>query len=289
MNRFSLTPAFMALLTCATGTSALAEQMPGLRLAIDLSQTGDHASSAVEFRRLAAEASHADRAAWFWMAGRAYLLNGDTVRANTMLDRMDDSGIELKPFNSLLRAEVARKQNDSAQARFYYESFLRSNPENESARFARFRLSEIHARSGQIDEARLSLEGVENADEALDSLADYSRGRDKSPVVGGALGLVPGLGYFYSGEIANGVRSMILNGLFIWGMTEMAAEENWGGFAVVTFFELTWYSGSIYGGVDSAHRYNRRRVEAMTEHLGRDASIEPRMDVLPALKLSVRW
>jgi hypothetical protein len=25
--------------------------------------------------------------------------------------------------------------------------------------------------------------------------------------------------------------------------------------------EFTWYSGSVYGGVDAAHRYNRRRLE----------------------------
>jgi len=83
------------------------------------------------------------------------------------------------------------------------------------------------------------------------------------------LGLVPGLGYAYSGEYANAVRSLILNSLFIWGMVEAAEHEEWGIFAVVTFGEITWYSGSIYGGLDAAHRRNRRRLEsALTDVRG---------------------
>ena len=35
----------------------------------------------------------------------------------------------------------------------------------------------------------------------------------KKPWLGGVLGLVPGLGYVYSGEYANAARSLILNGL----------------------------------------------------------------------------
>ena len=71
------------------------------------------------------------------------------------------------------------------------------------------------------------------------------------PWVGGVLGLVPGLGYVYSGEFANGARSLILNGLFIWGMVETAEREQWAAFSVLTFFEFTWYSGSIYGGAEA--------------------------------------
>ena len=65
--------------------------------------------------------------------------------------------------------------------------------------------------------------------------------------MGGLLGLVPGLGYAYSGEHANALRCLILNGLFIFGMVHTAENDDWGAFSVISFFELTWYSGSIYG------------------------------------------
>ena len=74
------------------------------------------------------------------------------------------------------------------------------------------------------------------------------------------MGLIPGFGYFYSGEYASGLRAILLNGLFIYGMIDTADKDEWGAFAVISFFEFTWYGGSIYGGIDAAYRYNRQRV-----------------------------
>jgi hypothetical protein len=78
---------------------------------------------------------------------------------------------------------------------------------------------------------------------------------------------VPGAGYWYSGEVANGFRSLILNGLFLAAMAYAAEEDHWGAFAGLAFFEITWYSGSIYGGIDAAHRYNRRGVESCVDDI----------------------
>ena len=115
----------------------------------------------------------------------------------------------------------------------------------------------------QEEAASRTLRGIVFRGDAdkLRLVEDYAAGSDKSPTVGGLLGIVPGLGYAYSGEWSNMVRSMVLNGLFGWAMFECADREEWGLFAVTTFFELTWYTGSIYGGIDAAHRYNRERLE----------------------------
>ena len=113
-------------------------------------------------------------------------------------------------------------------------------------------------RAGLPDEARAA---VRDDPERLRIVEDYANGSDKSPTVGGLLGIVPGLGYAYSGEWGNMVRSLFLNGLFGWAMFECADRDEWGLFAVTTFFELTWYTGSIYGGIDAAHRYNRERLD----------------------------
>ena len=39
-------------------------------------------------------------------------------------------------------------------------------------------------------------------------------------------------------------------------------------FSVITFFEFTWYSGSIYGGIDAAHRYNEQRLQRCLDGIG---------------------
>ncbi len=119
-----------------------------------------------------------------------------------------------------------------------------------------------HLREGDAAAARRALEqapgGAGPAREALDR---YAAGRGKKPWVGGVLGLVPGLGYVYSGEYANAARSLILNSLFIWGMVEAAEEDLWGVFAVVTFGELTRVHRQHLRGVDAAHRHNARRLD----------------------------
>jgi len=44
---------------------------------------------------------------------------------------------------------------------------------------------------------------------------------------------------------------------------------------VITFFEFTWYSGSVYGGIDAAQRYNRRRLDSAVNSVNGDAGFEP--------------
>ena len=111
----------------------------------------------------------------------------------------------------------------------------------------------------------------------------YRAGRDKRPRLGGWLGLIPGLGYAYSGEYANAFRSLLLNSLFIYGMADSAQRENWGAFSAIAFFELTWYTGSIYGGIDAAHRFNRRRLEDAERAILGASRFEPITPHLPLL------
>ena len=78
----------------------------------------------------------------------------------------------------------------------------------------------------------------------------------KSPATAGWLGVVPGLGYFYSGHNQTGVASFIVNSVFMFATYQaFDADQNvLGGFlAVVT---ASWYAGNIYGSVVAARRHN---------------------------------
>lgn len=103
------------------------------------------------------------------------------------------------------------------------------------------------------------------------------------------LGLVPGLGYVYSGEYANAARSLILNALFIWGMVETAADDQWAVFSVLTFAEFTWYSGSIYGGLDAAHRHNQRRNDAAVRDVRGEKRLAPDLNQVPIVALKFEF
>ena len=123
--------------------------------------------------------------------------------------------------------------------------------------------------------------------DALTAVEAYAATPHKSPLLGGILGIIPGAGYLYSGEYGNACRSVILNSLFIWAMVETAIEDQWALFAVTTFLETTWYTGSIYGGIDSAHRYNRDALDRATADLRPlpPSSVTPSPAALPILHL----
>ena len=103
------------------------------------------------------------------------------------------------------------------------------------------------------------------------------------------MGLIPGFGYFYSGEYASGLRAILLNGLFIYGMIDTADKDEWGAFAVISFFEFTWYGGSIYGGIDAAYRYNRRRLDSAVGAINGDPGFSPDYKQLPVIVLKFEY
>lgn len=262
-----------------------------LSLAKELSFQQDHAGAAIEFRRLALDANDASaRAAYFWSAAWEYAEAGDLTRAEAMLDRAEEAAPDWSATANLLRGDVALRDRRPAEAAFFFESALAVAAEEDRRVLASRRLAEARLREGRVDDARAVLAGAPgDTTAARQALRDYEAGSDKSPRLGGWLGIVPGMGYAYAGEYANAARSIILNGLFLWGMSNTAEDEDWGAFAVITFFEFTWYSGSIYGGIDASHRHNRARLQRAAEQISGGVSYTPDYDRLPALHLRFRF
>ena len=259
------------------------------QLARDLLQEGDAAGAALEYRRLALGAEQAEaQAGWYWSAAYAHVRGGSWPEAERLLDRAEDRDPALGAAAALLRGESAFAKRDYDAAVFYFESATQgSTADADVRRYGERRMAAAHIQRGESAKARAALASPDQPGAA--ALRDYEAGRDRRPQLGGWLGLVPGLGYAYAGEYANATRSLILNSLFIWGMVSTAENEQWGGFAALTFFELTWYTGSIYGGVDASHRYNEARRSRAIEAITAGAMITPDFEALPAVKLKVAF
>lgn len=272
-------------------TNVAAAPVPGLRLAQELSGEGQHESAALEYRRLAlSETKPQARGGLFWVAAYEYTQARQWNLAPALLDRAEDSDRALKSVALLLRAETASAEKKHIEAVYYLQSAVGEETTSDMRKFVVRRVAGEHLCAGQSAQARAVLNqapGDEVA--ALAALARYERGRDKSPVWGGVLGLIPGLGYIYSGEYANGLRSLILNGLFAGAMVYSGVEDQWGAFAVISFFEITWYSGSIYGGIDAAQRYNRTRQERCLDAVQGQAAFVPDFKQLPIISLQFRF
>ena len=259
------------------------------RLAVALMADGDHELAAVEFRRLGLSAQADDeRGAWAWLAGYAYLRAGQPDRVEPWMDRAEEHDPELWGEASLLRGDALRARRRPDEAAFYLESVLREGEEMET--YARRRLAALDLQAGRAEHALERLSGSPIPHPAgLAAVEHFQAGRDKSPRIGGLLGMIPGFGHFYSGEVANGLRAMILNGIFIYGMVHTAERDQWGAFTALTFFELTWYSGSIYGGIDAAHRYNRGRLDTALQGVEGEMGLHPDWQRVPVLTLEFTW
>ncbi len=280
--------AILLLFLCTTISASATENLDAevtKTLAFELFAEENFDQSATEFRRFAMQTDdESEEASAYLFAGLSYLENNQFEIVQEMLDRSEESD-KNSAFNverGLLSAEVARELGDLDYAIYNYE-IVASEP-GEFKDFANRKAAVLDFQQGNFDSAKARLK---NSPAELAAIDAYLNGRDKSPKVGALWGLIPGAGYFYSGEYANGFRSLILNTIFLYGMAHTASEEQWGAFTVITFFELTWYSGSIYGGVDSANRYNKRRLEDAMREIEGASYLRPDETVLPLFRFKV--
>lgn len=271
--------------------SASADQTT-FSLAKELLQETRYELSAVEFRRFAMDSEQSsEKAVAYLYSSYAYLSFDDARSSSEMLDRAENEGNTSNYISehTLLSAECARLAKDSDTALYFYDVLSEDSDSTEYQVFARRRAASIYVSQGNLDAARRELERSPfDESESFKALDVFADGSDKKPFLGGLLGLFPGGGYWYSGEIANGFRSLILNSLFIYGMVHTAHEDQWGAFGVITFCEITWYSGSIYGGIDSAERFNKERRDLLLDQIDGDLSFRPDSEVvIPAFKFNL--
>ena len=261
----------------------------GAPLAGQLLQEGQYRLAALEFRRCAHDSDAAEAARGHWFAAYSYFMNRDWGLAERQLDLSEDkSPLEMELPAVWLRARLAVEREDWPTAGFYFTNLAEAHETNELWRTYALRGRAVaELRQGHLTEAAETVSGLGALPMA--ALEKYRQKSVKRPWLGGLLGMFPGAGYAYSGEYGNALRALLLNSLFIWGMVETAQDNQWAVFSVLSFFELTWYSGSIYGGMDAAHRYNERALENAANDISRGLVPRPRPAVLPLVKLEFEW
>lgn len=253
-----------------------------------LQTEGDHRSAAIEWRRLALQHNEQEvKAGYYWMAAYQYLRDDDMVSATRMLDKAEEASWGMNQNTEILRANIAVQKKDYAEAIFYLDSFKRAHIKSiDAMRYANKKLAAIAIQQEQPEAALSYLENIDNnQSEKKASIHKYMTTRKRNPAIGGLLGFVPGLGYAYAGEYGNAIRSLILNSIFIYGMIDTAQDESWGAFAAITFFEITWYSGSIYGGIDASHRFNHNLRDTVARQIDGGADFGPDWNLVPEIVL----
>jgi hypothetical protein len=258
-------------------------------LALDLADENLHSLSALEFRRYALTAEE-DTAKSGFLAGAAweYLQADQLDLAMKMLDQSENTSRSSSVPALLLRGEIELDRRKYKESEFFFSTLQQSKDKPDFKRFASSRLALLAVKNDDLVAAQGHLESA-SSQTALKELELFRASSRRSARVGGLLGMIPGLGYAYSGEYANGLRSVILNGIFIYAMVETGDRDQWGAFTALSFFELTWYTGSIYGGIDSAHRFNQRREDAATAAIEAEYDYRMNLKSLPIINLEFNF
>ncbi len=79
----------------------------------------------------------------------------------------------------------------------------------------------------------------------------------KDPAKAGILGIVPGLGYAYTGHTRTALVAFVVNGLLGWAAVDAIRDDHIAAGASLAGLALGFYVGNIVGSVESAHRHNQ--------------------------------
>lgn len=142
---------------------------------------------------------------------------------------------------------------------------------------ARYLLGWSYLRARQWPEASQTFATIDATSPLFPSsraLADAARAGEelprKSPVLAGLMSaVIPGTGQFYTGRWRDGTVALLLNGAFLAAGLEAVSAGNEAAAGLLLFFEAAWYSGTIYGAVNAAQKYNLDLEERWLQGLDR--------------------
>jgi hypothetical protein len=259
--------------TTTAPTSAFGDSGLSLRFADHLFGDGDYYRAITEYRRYLWQSQgrgdDAPRAAL--AIGEALLRGEQWDAAGRQLDgvasRTADMELRRVALFGAARAYLEDGRPELAKPRF---RLLVADTEAEAGlqQQSRFLLAWGHFDAGELDKARELFQSIALSDsphaahakgvvEAIDKKGELDT---KDPLVAALLSIIPGGGHMYLGQWGTGVTSLAWNTLFIVAAVSAWLTGDWGVAAVLTFAELGWYSGSMFGAISGAFRHNRDAV-----------------------------
>lgn len=215
--------------------------VPEARLKIALChQLGGQYEKAIElFRTLTEEYRDQDvgkEAAYH--LGRCFLLNRDYEEALTAFDSLikDNPGTPLADRAQWSRAWTSLCAEDYGSAQEHLLLVRESSDYGEPSR------------------------------ELAGALEELPRLPRKSPFLAGFLAAaIPGAGHLYAGKKKQALFTFITNALLAFGTYEAFSNDLYTAGGFLSLFSINYYSGNIFGALNSTHGYNRKVKEAYLE------------------------
>ena len=263
---------------CGAGEALPPNSADGLfRFANQLRDEGDYFRAITEYRRLLFHFPASPRAdAARKAVGRCYVSAERWKEAEVWLGELQGifAGKPLGQWATFEKASARFTAKSYEGAAAAFDEFLAEHPAAPRADEARWRRAWSYLLAYRFDRAEVAFAAIKPPSRyaaAARELATESRKlagrRRKSPLLAGILGIVPGLGHFYCGRYRDGAVSLVFNGMLGWGAVSAFGHGAKAAGVVTTLFGSNFYLGSIFGGVNWAHRTNRARDDKQITRL----------------------
>jgi tetratricopeptide (TPR) repeat protein len=169
--------------------------------------------------------------------------------------------------------ECFRLNGDYEQALAEFREFVENYPGHSLADKAQWNSAWIYIEMEEYPSAQERLFLVREgstyqipAQELAGALEELPHLPRKSPRLAGFLAaILPGSGHLYTGEKKQALFSFVTNALLIFGTYEAFNNELYVAGGFLSLFAVNYYSGNIFGALNSAHKYNRTVKEAFLE------------------------
>jgi tetratricopeptide (TPR) repeat protein len=172
--------------------------------------------------------------------------------------KTEDFGFAVSNLQHLMTLAKDQDVRDEAQYRIGW-IYLEMNVYN-MAREAFGKISDQNKETYRLKKLSAELENERDTDK-------------KNPVTAGILGVIPGAGYLYCGRYHDALTAFLINGGMMYAAYESFDSGNYALGGMITLFEAGFYAGSIYGSVNSAHKYNRGKNREFINQLKESAKV----------------
>jgi len=234
-----------------------------------------------------------------YQCGVAFYLDrryADAVASfNALIEKFTSGEWVVKSYFMVSESQIRLNQYGSAVITLH--NLITVSPDADVKDEAFYRLGWIYIETASWDNARIYFEKISppnrekfRLERLAAELAQEAGIARKSPALAGALSIVPGAGQLYCERYQDALIAFLLNGALIWAAYEAFDNDNNALGALLTFVEVGFYAGNIYGAVGSAHKYNRSKNEQFIENLKKNTKIQLSADPeLKSIQLSLRF
>ena len=200
-----------------------------------------------------------------------------------VIDSYDASHLAIDAYFKISEAHLI--QRDFGAAILALQNLLLTTDNKDIADKAYYRLGWIYIEMAAWDRAREQFSRMSesnrmkyNLEILLSELDQEKQLKRKSPRVAGALSIIPGGGFAYTGRYQDAFMALVINGGLIWAAYEAFDNDLPALGTCITIVGFGFYAGNIYGGVSSAHKYNYKQTQNFIQRLKNNTKISLGVD-----------